>query len=136
MPSNIGGIRMNIQVDLILHEEQRNANAFNMQALLRVMSIIGPAILILLVIMLLINSGKTKSELNNLEVQWQAIEAKKGKADNLRNQISANKDVLSKLNGIKNSRIEWGQQLLGLMEITPSNIQFRSLKITQKLNCS
>ena len=70
---------MNVQVDLILPDEQRSASAFNLPALLRILSIIGPAVIILLIILVAINFSKIKNELNNLEKQWQTIEIKKGK---------------------------------------------------------
>ncbi len=124
---------MNVQVDLILPEEQRNASAFNMQALSRILTIVGPAVLILLVIMIVIKFGKTKSELKNLETQWQTVEIKKDKADNLRNQISDNKEILNKLTGIKNSRLEWNRQLTKFMATTPGSIQFRKLSVSQTL---
>ncbi len=132
MFGHIGEI-MSIQVDLILPEEQRNASAFNMQALMRILSIVGPAVLILLIIMLIISFMTTSSELKNLEIQWQTLEVKKDKADNLRNQISDNKEVLSKLKGIRNSRIEWHKQLINFMAATPKSIQLNKLSISQDL---
>ncbi|MCK5529340.1 MAG: hypothetical protein KAI74_06620 [Kiritimatiellae bacterium] len=124
---------MNLQVDLILTEEQRNASAFNMQALLRILSVIGPAIIVLIIILLVINVTQTKGELKALEAQWQLLEVKKGKADKLRNQISTNNEILSKFKGINTSRLEWHSQLRHLMESTPSTIQFRNLSASQTL---
>lgn len=124
---------MNLQVDLILTEEQRNASAFNMQALLRILSIIGPAILVLIIILLVINVTQTKGELKALEEQWELLEVKKGQADKLRNQISTNSEILNNLKGINRSRLEWHSQLRYFMETTPDTIQFRNLSVSQSL---
>lgn len=124
---------MNIQVDLILSEEQRDASAFNLQALMRILSIVGPAILLLIISLITINFYTTKSELNNLETQWQTLEIKKNKADKLRTQISTNKEILKKLTSIKKSRIEWHKQLINLMTITPPAIRLHKLSISQHL---
>jgi hypothetical protein len=133
MPSGPGKI-MNVQVDLILADEQRSASAFNMQALLRVMSIVGPAIIVLLIVLVVIRSTITKNELNALEAQWNTLEVKKEKADTLRNQISINKEILGKLTGLKNSRLEWNKQIISFMKMTPDSVQFRKMSITQKLS--
>ena len=79
----------------------------------------------------MINLYATKSELNNLELQWQVIKIKKNNADRLRNQISDNKEILNQLKGIRNSRLEWNKQLINFMATTPDSIQFRKLSISQ-----
>ncbi len=124
---------MNLQIDLILPEEQRSASAFNLQAFLRIMSIVGPSIILLIFFMFYIHVTIIKNELNSLEIQWESIKSKKNRADKLRNQIIRNKEIYSDLEGIKKSRLEWYEQLINYMQATPDNIQFKNFSANQSL---
>ena len=121
---------MNLQVDLILPTEQRSASAFNLQAVIRVMTIVGPAILLLLIALLVLGFMQINGEVKLLETQWAAVEKKKSAADALRNQVSENRDILADLTGLRNTDVEISKALIRLLQVIPANIQMAELSVT------
>lgn len=124
---------MNFQVDLFIDSERRSASAFNMKAVARVLSIVGPAAAVLAIALVVIHSFQVKLELERLQTEWSIAEPKKAQADSLRNQVSSNQRTLRQLKGIAASDLPWHAQLEGLLRVTPPDIQLRKLTIQQTI---
>ena len=121
---------MNLQIDLLFPTEQRSASAFNLQAVLRVMTIVGPAILLLLLALLVLGIVQIKGEVKLLETQWAAVEKKKLAADALRSQVRENREILASLNGLRTTDLEVSEALTALMQVIPSGIQVHELTLS------
>lgn len=121
---------MNFQVNLIMDSERRSASIFNLKAFVRVLSVVGPAAMAVTVAMAVIDYVQVSLELDRLRAEWAATEPKKAQADDLRNRVSANQQVLRQLNGIAKSNLPWQGQLDGLIDVTPPDIQLRQLSVS------
>ena len=125
---------MNLQVDLIYQSERRSASALNLKATLRVLTVVVPAAVVLLIVLLVVNFLQRKYEVALLETRWEATSPRKREADVLRNQVSRNRNILAQLQGLEKSRLDWHRQLAGLLAEVPGGIQLRNLTAGQSLH--
>jgi len=124
---------MNLQVNLIIASEQRSASAFNLKAILRILSIVGPVSAVLAIALIVLHFVQTKLELDRLQTEWAIAKPRKEYADSLRNKASVNRQILEQLKGIAGSNLPWHRQLAGLIQVTPTDIQLQKLSLSQAI---
>jgi len=125
---------MNLRVDLILESEQRSGSIFSPKSLLRIVTAVVPAILVILVAFAVLSVMRLKGEESALQARWDIAEPKKQAALKLEQQLAANRRILEELKGWKNSHIDWHAQLVGLQEQIPPRVQLSALTINQSLD--
>lgn len=120
---------MNLHVDLIYPTEQRSASPVSLKGVGRIFLILVLSAVGLVVARNLIAIGGLKSRLAAQDRQWTEVAPKKLLAAKLIKEASENLEILDELNGWKNSRLEWAQQLLTLARIIPEQVQIKSLSV-------
>lgn len=120
---------MNLRVDLILETEQRSASVVNIKGVIRIVSIVVPVILIVCIAMVVSTMMRINSELKTREAEMAIAGPKKDAAIKYREELSKNKQTLQELEGWRQTRIEWADQLAKIQNIIPTEIQLTSLKI-------
>jgi len=125
---------MSLRVDLILESEQRSGSLLSPKSLVRIASVVGPTILVLLVGVFVMQMWQLSSRVTLLEGQWESLGGQKKTAERLREQLLTNRKVLDEIGGWRESHIDWHEQLSGLIEVVPPEIELRKLRIGQKLD--
>jgi len=124
---------MNLRVDLILASEQRSGSLLSLKSLLRIATIVGPLVLILIIGTAVLKTMKLTRKLNDLETQWQCEEPKKKRASELKKEVATNVALKEELEGWSKSHLDWHQQLLGLQRATADDIQLTSLRVSHAI---
>lgn len=122
---------MNLRVDLILESEQRSASLISRKSLIRIVSIVIPAVIVLLVTLQVMRLLAVKNEERAVEARWLTTEPLEKKAGELAGVRRANDALLAELEGWSKSRISWNEQLLALTSVVPTNMQLTELRIGQ-----
>jgi hypothetical protein len=124
---------MNLRVDLIETHERRSASVLNARSLVRIGMFTLPSLLLLGIAVFVLNMIYVKNQLSILESQWDALRPRKEQAQALRDALLANEAILKEMENWQRATLPFDQQLVGLMEHTPSAIQFRRLRLTHRL---
>jgi len=124
---------MNLRVDLILPSEQRSGSPVSPKSLLRMASVVGPALVVLLVFMGIIGMLKLKSEEKMLQSKWELTEPLREDADKRLAALQRSIRIHRELEGWKKARITWHEHVGGIMRVTPANIQLEALRVSQTL---
>jgi hypothetical protein len=125
---------MSLRVDLILDSEQRSGSLLSPKSLVRIASIVGPAILLVLVAAFVMQMFQLNSKVALLEGQWEDVGGQQQTAENLRGQLLENREMLDEIGGWRESHIDWHEQLSGLIRVVPPEIELRKLRIGQQLD--
>ncbi len=121
---------MSLRVNLILEEEQRSGSKFNLKSVLRVTSVVLPALVILLIAQQGLRTFILSSQLNILESQWNALEPRQKQANRLLARLNANRTTISEINAWQQAKPAWNELLSAVMDAVPETIQLTSLRIT------
>jgi len=124
---------MNLRVDLILESEQRSGSLVSLKALGRIAAFLLPALLILAVFSAFRNMKEVTDELAELEAQWAEVKPKQIEVLNLNEEFLANRRTRKELEGWRHSRVDWHEQVVGLMREVPGTIQLTRMRINQAL---
>ena len=124
---------MNIRVDLILDNEKRSASLLNVKSIIRLAIIIAPLLVIVTVVLGGIGFMHSNVKLNNLKNRWELAEQRQKEAKALRDETAINNRIKNELLGWRASQMPWGEQMVALQRIAPSNMQFIRLNISQTL---
>lgn len=122
---------MNLRADLILETEQRSASAFNLKAVIRMVSVIVPLCLAVVVTMFVVGWMTTGSKLKTMEGLWETTEPKKNAALQLRTDVDLNTDILRELEDWKKTRIAFHVQLVEAQKAVRPGIVIHRLTIDQ-----
>ncbi|MDA0990999.1 MAG: hypothetical protein O3A51_09635, partial [Verrucomicrobia bacterium] len=74
-----------------------------------------------------------RRELNDLTLSWETAQPQQEKARAMIEGFRVQGEIRKEMEGWAQSRLAWHEQLIGLLEITPENIQLQSLSINQVL---
>lgn len=124
---------MNLQVNLILEEEKRSPTIINRKFLIRMSMVIGPALLAVIIGYAVVGVLRLRTEESDLHARWKSLEPKKQASEKLASEVAKNVAVLKALEGWPASRLKMHEQLEGILQHTPPNIQLTSLTISHDL---
>ena len=122
---------MNLRVDLILESEQRSGSTLNLQSLKRIALVVGPAIVMLLVAIGVWSVIRVQHEYKMLNSEWELTEPQRKEADRQVVAFRVNVSILKEIEGWQKARIDWHQQLAGLLRLVPANVQLDTLRVSQ-----
>ena len=120
---------MNLRVDLILETERRSASVLSLKGFVRIVLIVIPLVILLLIGNEIMDLMTLRNEVNAQETEWRMAGPKEKKAGELAVQYQLNLAMRKELDGWRNSRLDWHQQLSAIMTETPTNVQFQSLSV-------
>jgi len=123
---------MSLRVDLIEEGEQRSGSAINVKSVIRVGSIIIPAIILFAIGKFVLDRALIVSELRVMESRWETAEPKQEHALKLAGRLSFNRATLVEMDAWGKARIGWNRQILAIMESAPPLIQLTTLVISQE----
>lgn len=124
---------MNLRVDLILESEQRSGSIINPKSLLRIATIIVPAILGVVAAIVVVNMLRVNSELNLLEAQMQAFVPKEKTAEKVKAQVGVNRNILVEMESWRKTQLTWHDQFLALQKAVPDEIQLNTLGMSHSI---
>ena len=127
---------MNLRVDLILESEQRSASAVSAKSLMRIGTIVLPVILCLLLAWGALATLKVKADATALEDRYAAAQPRQLRAVEISDQYRENTATQDTLNGWRNSRIDWHEQLIGLAKAVPAEMQILKLQVDHSFQTS
>ena len=125
---------MNLRVDLIFETEQRSGSLLSPKSLIRIGTIVGPAILALLVAVFVMQVWQLNSKLTLLEGQWESLGKKKKESERLRDQLLTNRKILDEIGGWRASHMDWHTQMRGIMTEVPAEIELKRLQVSQRFD--
>ena len=120
---------MSLRVDLIMENEQRSASLVSFKGIVRIVTVVAPLTLLMLIGLWVIGIFRMKGEASMLQSEWNAAVPRQANAKQLRDVLARNEEILDVLKGLTRTRLEWSEQLRGLMEIAPANIRLKTLSI-------
>ncbi len=121
---------MSLCVNLILEEEQRSGSKLNLKSVLRITSIVLPAMVLLLIAQQALRSFILNSQLNILESQWSAIEPRQKQAARLSSRLNFNITTQAELDAWEVAKPAWNEVLAAIMDAVPATIQLTTLRIS------
>ena len=124
---------MNLRVDLIFESEQRSASVFSPKSLIRIAMIVIPALLLLGAGTAVWQMVGLRTKCKNLEEQLEVTRDLKSRAQDLRETLEINQNILKKLDSWANTEIKWSSQMLALQRIVPKTIQITSMELSEKI---
>jgi hypothetical protein len=127
---------MNLRVDLILETEKRSASMLTPKMIVRLVSVVGPLLLVALIGWAVAKELVRNGELKTLEARWQATEPLEKKALQLSAEARANAGILAELKGWRHSHVNWSAALLELMRRVPAHLQLVELNLSQSFQVS
>jgi hypothetical protein len=127
---------MSMRVDLILQSEQRSASVFTPKMLIRILSFVLPALLLLAVASLVMKVMGLSAEHERLDRDWLKAGPKQEQAIKLTGQLNANRRILDELEGWRKAQMVWHNQLAALPKITPAAVQLTDLNVDQVLEAA
>jgi hypothetical protein len=120
---------MNLRVDLILESEQRSASLLSLKLLIRIVAALVPLGLLFLVGSQVMEIVVINSEVRGLEAEWKKMGPREKRAWEQAYEYQLNLAVRNELNGWRNSRVNWHEQIVALMQEIPTNVQLQSLSV-------
>lgn len=124
---------MNIRVDLILPQEQRSGNPVSAKTLGRVGSIVGPLILIAVVGKFVWSAHQENADFATLQQDLELTKPRHEQAVEMLESFKTNRAAKEELSGWASSRLSWNEQLLGLMQLVPTNVQLQTFRSREKI---
>jgi hypothetical protein len=124
---------MNLRVDLILPTEQRSASPLSPKSLLRIVLIVVPAALVLYLISQFLVVKQLDRDLRDLRLSFETAKPQQERARQLMTEFEAHRRIETELQGWRNSRIAWHEQLTGVLQEVPAGIQLEQLNISQRM---
>ncbi|MFT5239838.1 MAG: hypothetical protein ACI9OU_001020 [Candidatus Promineifilaceae bacterium] len=125
---------MNLRVDLILPTEQRSGNPVSAKSLGRMAAIILPLIVVGIVAKIVWTGIQAERDFNTLKQDLELTKPVHAHAVQLMETFKVNREVKNELTYWASSRLTWHEQILGLMQIVPTNVQLKSFRASEKLN--
>ena len=125
---------MNLRVDLILPTEQRSGNPVSVKSLGRMASIIVPLIIVVIVAKIVWTGIQEERDFRTLKQDLELTKPVHAHAVELMETFKVNREVKNELTYWASSRLSWNEQVLGLMQIVPTNVQLMSFRASEKLN--
>jgi hypothetical protein len=124
---------MNFRINLILDTEKRSTSIISAKGILRICAIVVPVIIIIILatsVLTVINLRHYRDQL----VRENAEKAdEKAKAAQLKQKLTDATRILEEVRGWKNARLNWHEQLLGIMQYTPTNVTLTKLTLSTQL---
>lgn len=124
---------MSYRINLILEEEQRSGSKLNAKSLVRISSIVLPALLIVLIVQQALSFFVLSGKLDILESRWSAIEPRQKEAARLAGRLNANTRTHSELTAWKDAKPMVYQQVFAVMETSSPALQLTSLRLDATL---
>ena len=118
---------MNARVNLILATEQRSGNVITVPMLVRLVAIAIPTLILLGVIVVVWRFKAAENDLQESEGLWKTLEPQYRKAIEVREDLASRRAVMSEIQGWRQARISWHQQLGALQTAIPAEIQLTDL---------
>ena len=118
---------MNLRVDLILTDEQRSGSLVSVKSLGRVGSILIPLTILGLIFKLVWSAHQMNADFQTLQDDLEITKPRHSEAIELMETFAINRAVRDELAGRANSKLDWGEQIMGLMQIIPTNVQLRTM---------
>ncbi len=124
---------MNLRVDLILPHEQRSGNPVSAKTLGRVGTIVGPLILVLIIGKFVWSAHQENSDFAALQQDLEQTKPLHAQAVEMLESFNTNREAKEELAGWSKTRTAWNTQLLGLMQLVPTNVQIQSFRTKERL---
>lgn len=122
---------MNLRVDLILDSEKRRASVINPKLVIRVISILVPVLLGILLMAQIVVVRQLRGELRDLTRSLESAKPQQERAKAFVTEFQSHRAILEELSAWTNSLISWHGQLSSIMAVIPTNMQLRSLAVSQ-----
>ncbi|MDI6775051.1 MAG: hypothetical protein QME60_06620 [Verrucomicrobiota bacterium] len=124
---------MNLRVDLMLDSERRSPGALSLKLAARVSGMVVPAVIALAIVLSVLSGMKGRAALRNTEDTWRGLKQKKEVAEKLSADLTRTRQVWKAIDGWPASRVNFSEQLAGLFEQVPAEIQLMSLNLGHEL---
>ncbi len=124
---------MNLRVDLILPTEQRSGNPVSVKSLGRMASIIVPLIIVGVVAKVAWSGIQEERDFKTLKQDLELTKPVHAHAVELMETFKVNREVKNELTYWASTRLSWNEQIVGLIQIVPTNVQLKSLRASEKL---
>ncbi len=122
-----------MHINLIYEEEQRSASPVSLWLMVRVVMGAVLFLLIFWVVMFTIGYRSLIHQVDALDSDWKQTEPKYKAALQVRNDLSERNDTLKALQGWRDARIAWGEQLANIEHIVPGVIQLTEIRVTHTM---
>lgn len=123
---------MNLRVDLIQPNEQRSGNPVTVKTMGRVGAIVGPLIVILVIGKVVWSSHQENSDFEALKQDLELTKPRHEQAVAMIESFKTNREAREELAGWASTRTLWNEQLLGLMQLVPTNVQIQSFNSNER----
>ncbi len=119
-----------MHINLIYKVEQRSASPVSLWLMLRVA--IGAVLFLVVfwIFMFFLGYRALTLQVNALDTEWKIAEPKYKAAIQVRTDLAQRTDTLKALQGWRDARISWGQQLGYLEKIVPDVIQLSDIRVS------
>jgi hypothetical protein len=124
---------MNLRVDLILPEERRSASRISPKLLVRGALVFALLVVVLGVTVVYLKATAVMRQRNAARDIWQGLEPKYKKAVALEKELRQNQMLLADLLSIRNSRMNWVEQLRALHRVVPENVQITRVNFEETM---
>lgn len=121
---------MNFRINLILDTEKRSTSIISAKALLRICAIVIPIIIVIALALTVLSSINMKHYRDQLVRENEQRAGEKAKATQLKQKLTDAMHILEEVRGWKNAKLNWHEQLMGIMQCTPTNANLTKLMLT------
>lgn len=122
-----------MHVNLIFEEEQRSASPVSPWLMVRLMAAVVVVLGILQVVTFTTKYHGLQGAAQDANDDWKRTEPKYKAALQLRGELGASEATLKELQGWRDSRISWGDQLDQLRLVVPEVVQLTDLRVSQNI---
>jgi Tfp pilus assembly protein PilN len=122
-----------MHINLIFEEEQRSASPVSLGLIIRLFIIAAVVLLMVGAVSFYSSYRSLQSEFRGAEDEWRKMEPRYRSVLQLRNDREARESVLREIEGWRDSRITWGNQLSELQHVVPAVIQLTELHVGQTI---
>ncbi|MDA0577216.1 MAG: hypothetical protein O3B24_03860 [Verrucomicrobia bacterium] len=127
---------MNLRVDLILETERRSGSVVSSKGVVRIISVIVPLLLVGYLGAQFLWANQLRQDLEGLQQSLESAKPQQERAKALIAEFKSHKDIGQELKGWELTRVNWSDQLQGLMQIVPPNVQLSDLRVSQSIQLS
>lgn len=124
---------MNFRINLILDTEKRSTSIISAKAVLRICTIVVPIIIVIALVLTVLSSINMQHYRDQLVRENEQRAGEKAKATQLKQKVTDAMYILEEVRSWKNARLNWHEQLMGIMQYTPTNVNLTKLMLTTDL---
>ena len=114
---------MNARVNLILPTEQRSGSVITVPMLARLVAIAIPTLILMGILVAVWRFKTAESDLRESESLWRTLEPQYITATGMREDLASRRAVMNEIQGWRQARVNWHQQLGALQTAIPADIQ-------------